>query len=258
MLYVETSICAVLMLNCLPLLMKHRWEYTEYARVQNVYSCYYPTDQSLEWPTVQRNDSRTIDLASYFLAAQYAAWKSRQSEVEAWAWKRGERDWFAETKWSTVFLRTLPDMTLVQARRQSCRTPFSLPLFCPFAKTQVFFFFLQTTHSLLYSCLPWFLTELPTLPTGPSNSCIRFFFLIFFCFVAQSFAILNANKRARLWGRISRDHAYHRRWEWEETGGKKEQNMAVISQTRWRGRAPWVVVCPGQTEPTSWGFGTWN
>lgn len=150
--------------------------------MQNVYSCYYPTDQSLEWPTVQRNDSRTIDLASYFLAAQYAAWKSRQSEVEAWAWKRGERDWFAETKWSTVFLRTLPDMTLVQARRQSCRTPFSLPLFCPFAKTQVFFFFLQTTHSLLYSCLPWFLTELPTLPTGPSNSCIRFFFLFFVLF----------------------------------------------------------------------------
>lgn len=139
---------------------------------------------------------------------------------------------------------------------KSCRTPFSLPFFfCPFAKT-VFFFFLQTTHRL-YSCLPWFLTELRALPTGPSNSCIRFFFF-FFCFVAQSFMILNANKQARLWGRISRDHAYHRRWEWEGTGGKKEQNMAVISQTRRRGRAPWVVICPGQTEPTGWGFGTRN
>lgn len=112
---------------------------------------------------------------------------------------------------------------LCERDTKSCRTQFSLPLFCPFAKTQFYFFFLQTTHSL-YSCLPWFLTELPTSPTGPSNSCIRFFFLVFFfCFVAQSFAILNANKRARLWGRISRDHAYHRRWEWEETGGKKNK-----------------------------------
>lgn len=69
---------------------------------------------------------------------------------------------------------------------KSCRTPFSLPLFRPSAKTQVFFFFLQTTHSLLYSCLPWFLTELPTLPTGLSNSCIRFFFLFFFVLLPRA------------------------------------------------------------------------
>lgn len=68
---------------------------------------------------------------------------------------------------------------LCERDTKSCRTQFSLPLFCPFAKTQFYFFFLQTTHSL-YSCLPWFLTELPTSPTGPSNSCIRFFFLFFF------------------------------------------------------------------------------
>lgn len=71
---------------------------------------------------------------------------------------------------------------LCERDTKSCRTQFSLPLFCPFAKTQFYFFFLQTTHSL-YSCLPWFLTELPTSPTGPSNSCIRFFFLVFFFFV---------------------------------------------------------------------------
>lgn len=215
------------------------------------------TTPQTKWPTVQRNDSRTTDLAPYFLAAQYAARKSGQSEFEAWAWKRGERDWFAETKWSTVFLRTLPDMTLVRVRRQKLPYPVFPPIFFfVLFLRQFFFFFLQTTHRL-YSCLPWFLTELRALPTGPSNSCIRFFFF-FFCFVAQSFMILNANKQARLWGRISRDHAYHRRWEWEGTGGKKEQNMAVISQTRRRGRAPWVVICPGQTEPTGWGFGTRN
>lgn len=68
---------------------------------------------------------------------------------------------------------------LCERDTKSCRTQFSLPLFCPFAKTQFYFFFLQTTHSL-YSCLPWFLTELPTSPTGPSNSCIRFFSCFFF------------------------------------------------------------------------------
>lgn len=147
---------------------------------------------------------------------------------------------------------------LCERDTKSCRTQFSLPLFCPFAKTQFYFFFLQTTHSL-YSCLPWFLTELPTSPTGPSNSCIRFFFLFFF-FLFCCPELRDPERKQE--GKTLRENLTRPRISQEVRmggdGRKKEQNMAVISQTRWRGRAPWVVICPGQTEPTGWGFGTRN
>lgn len=235
---------------------KNKRKNTEWARAQNAHSSHY-LQTKLERQTAQHNDGRTINLAfffSFFKSGTVYCMKRGQSESVAWAWKWGERDWFAETKSSILFLRTLPDMTLPRVRCTKAATP---PVFPPivlsFAKTQDFFFLFTATHSL-HSCLPWFLTTFPTLCTGSSTSCIRFTFFFFF---AQSFAILNKNKRARLRGRISRDHAYHRRWEYGRREGEKNKIWLSFQKTRWSG-TPWVVICPGQTEPTGWGFGTWK